>query len=636
MSRRRKKKAARKLAQAAAAAMRGADPSQGPAVAPGPYQFVYVHVGRLRDADIKRALHDEPRLFRRIAFASQSSPDAIDPQVGWNLLKAYCDAVEAKMASILASHSVYYWLYLYRRLGVKLDPRHDNKTDARTVGLVRLTLEAGIQKYGRLDCVDVVAPTSMPLNQWFGGVLRKAFVALVGESEADAAMNRVCGRAADTIPAEFTEDTLVDLYRLEGYAYEYWYITALMRTVGKGGTLRIDDAGPDVDRTIELDELIRSYDMRIDERHSPSSNIGVAFPGNPKDEFAALAPVYNVQRIPPGFPPEDAPFCVPEGEATNFIVVPIQIGAFLEAHRFASESFRVAKGFRLSSLCAVLAGISWKDFAGRLRDGRLDINGAYNLWQRGYAFASRQVVEEELIPWTAYLMRNWRPADAVYVQPEGRAILTYLTLDAAKQKYIGLWSRGPLYPLIPYGDRYLVDVASIAHRLNNEFFGVRHDQQAKGPIFEDTFRAAVREAGLDLLPERELRYSDVERREVDAAVRLGDTLVVCDCKAMERPLNFELGSTSTINTRCTEFDKKVEQVFSLADFLRRRPSGRTYDYSWARDIVPLVVSPFIEWIWSRDSRLWVAPNTPRILSLSEAINFLKTFAVRPETQAQAR
>jgi hypothetical protein len=589
---------------------------------PGPYYFVFTYIGEVRRAEIRRALHDEPPLFRRIAFASRVSPDVVDPTTGWHLLNDYCGAIEQKMASIVSRHSVYYWLYLYRRIGVRLDPAHENKTDAVTVGLVRLTVEAAIQKYARLNVSDdVVAPTSVPIEEWFGGVLKKAIVAMAGNAEATEVMGRLFSQPSDMMPADFSEDTLVELYRLEGCAYEYWLTTALMRTLGKGGALRITDSGPDVDRSADLDELIRSYDRRIELVDVPSSNVGVAFPPDPKDEFVAPVPIYNVEHLPQHFPADNTPFRVTEGTSTNFLVVPLEFGAFLEAHRFAEAAYKSAKGFHLSSLCAVLAAIAWKDFLWRSPGGKLDTGRAMQLWQRGYVFTRQD--PDELVSWSEELMRDWRPSDSSRVAADGRAVVEYLTLDPAKQAKIGLWSRGPLYPLIPLGDKYLVDLAAIPYRLRNEFFGVRHDQQAKGPLFEDTFRDAIERARFELLPQRELRFTEKEKREVDAAVRLRTTLVVCDCKAMERPLNFDQGSLRTIQVRCDEFDKKVDQVLSLADFLRAHPVGRNYDYSWATEIVPLVISPFVEWIWSRDSRLWVSPETPRILTITEALNFFR-------------
>jgi hypothetical protein len=597
---------------------------------PPPYSFAYTYVHRKRKADIERALLHEPQLFRRIAWASRISADSLPPKTGWSALRDYADAVEAKMAALLSSHSVYYWLFLYRRLGVELHSRHENKTDANTLALVRWTVESAIQKYGRLDLVDVLPAGSAPVKEWFGGVLYEAFVALVGQQEAMDALERLCARSSDTVPVGFSEETLIDLYRVEGYAYEYWLTTAHMRSIGKGGVLYVREGGPVVDGSEELEGLIESYDRRIEESGPPSSSIGVAFPGDPKDNFVALVPVYNVRNEPPLFPPGDPPFALAEGVSTNFIVRPLQIGAFLDAHQFAAQAFRKVRGFALGSLCAVLAATTWRDFHIRTSTGKLSTGHAFNLWQRGYALAGRKAFEEGLAQWAVELMKHWRPSEATSVEADAKPVLEYLTLSPARQELISLWTHGPLCPFVPHGDQVVADLAAVGLRLRKEFFGIRqYRQDAKGPLFEEAFRRLVAKASLHLFDERILRSQDGEEREVDAAVRVGATLVLCECRAMERPLNFERGDLDTIKVRSEDLQKKVDQALSLADFVRSHPTGRNYDFSWAREIVPLVVSPFVEWIWSRDRSLWVTPDLPRVVSAGEAIEFLKGLRTVP-------
>jgi hypothetical protein len=63
----------------------------------------------------------------------------------------------------------------------------------------------------------------------------------------------------------------------------------------------------------------------------------------------------------------------------------------------------------------------------------------------------------------------------------------------------------------------------------------------------------------------------------------------------------------------------VTQVLELAEFLEAKPRGTNYDFGGVRRIIPLVVSPFVEWIWDRSARLWLPDGTPRILSADEAL-----------------
>jgi hypothetical protein len=110
---------------------------------------------------------------------------------------------------------------------------------------------------------------------------------------------------------------------------------------------------------------------------------------------------------------------------------------------------------------------------------------------------------------------------------------------------------------------------------------------------------------------------------VDAAIRISDTLYLFECVSIERPLDFEIGKISTINHRNEELDKKVEQALTLRNFVTANPAGHNYDFSWATEICVFVVSPFVEWIWSRSERLWHNDTVPRILSAEEALAYMR-------------
>jgi hypothetical protein len=86
----------------------------------------------------------------------------------------------------------------------------------------------------------------------------------------------------------------------------------------------------------------------------------------------------------------------------------------------------------------------------------------------------------------------------------------------------------------------------------------------------------------------------------------------------ERPLDYEIGSLTTFSRRRERLDRKVTQVLTLADFLRAKSRGTNYDFTHVREIVPLVVSPFLGAV----ERLWLSDGTPRILSAREALDLL--------------
>src|SRR5207245_1508904 len=152
----------------------------------------------------------------------------------------------------------------------------ENKKDSQTTGIVRLTLEAAFLKYGRLDVTgDIASTTEIAPSQLYGGMLKQALVRIVGERKAKQWL-RLFARSQEGAPAEFTDESLLNLYRLEGYAYEYWLTTGSMRTLGKeGGRFWIEESRFGVSRNAEFDFLIRSYDKRIEGETFSASSIGI-------------------------------------------------------------------------------------------------------------------------------------------------------------------------------------------------------------------------------------------------------------------------------------------------------------------------------------------------------------------------
>jgi hypothetical protein len=197
-----------------------------------------------------------------------------------------------------------------------------------------------------------------------------------------------------------------------------------------------------------------------------------------------------------------------------------------------------------------------------------------------------------------------------------------LILSAESQEQIALWSGGRRFPLIPFGEVFVVDLQGIPSLLQTLFFRVQHDQTARGTVFEDAFRGALAAEGFVRAQAGEIVSACGEKREIDASVRLGQELYLFECRSIERPLDFELGRPRTLEARRRFLDSKVDQVLSLRDFITTNPSGRNYDFRWAKTISAFVVSPFVEWIWDRSDRLWHSREVPRILQADEAISFL--------------
>ena len=90
----------------------------------------------------------------------------------------------------------------------------------------------------------------------------------------------------------------------------------------------------------------------------------------------------------------------------------------------------------------------------------------------------------------------------------------------------------------------------------------------------------------------------------------------------ERPLDYEIGRPRTMAKRKDRFQGKLDQAKSMRSFIESNPSGTNYDFSNVCCIEYAVVSPFVEWIWSRDNELWIEVDLPRILSPEEVFTLL--------------
>jgi hypothetical protein len=218
---------------------------------------------------------------------------------------------------------------------------------------------------------------------------------------------------------------------------------------------------------------------------------------------------------------------------------------------------------------------------------------------------------------------RWRGPGNHAIDSEARAAYEDLRMIALKQSGVGLWSLGPRYAFVEDGAVTVIDLQAIPFILRNAFFGVRVSDE-KGRRFEDQFRAFASAQGLDLLPTRVLRVAPEVEREVDAAFRVGPRLFLCECRSMEQPLDLEISKPRSVFLRNTELQQKVDQARSLAELVMATPTGLNYDFSWADEVVHLVVSPFREWIWSNAADLWLDSQTPRILSAREAVQYMKS------------
>jgi hypothetical protein len=250
-----------------------------------------------------------------------------------------------------------------------------------------------------------------------------------------------------------------------------------------------------------------------------------------------------------------------------------------------------------------------------------------NLMFRGYTMVNFNL--DELAKEAVWFAKQLQHKEIFPIE-EVRKAIEFISLSEAAQKHIGLWSGGKRPILIPSMGKLMIDLAAIMPALQTLFFGVRK-ASGGGESFENAVRNAIKARNLDLCLQGQIRWESGNPREVDAAVRIGDRLVLIECFSYELPLDFEVGKPSVFDKRKEFIFEKVDQARTLAERVAKDPKGKNFDVSWAKSIEWRVVSPFIEFAWQIDEPLYDDAGLPRVLQVHELLDHLTDGKVPAES-----
>lgn len=529
------------------------------------------------------------------------------------LLQLYVEGLEKELAGELSKRSIAYWVYVYRRLGLgSIGPQKDGPT----IYWTRAIFEAAVQKYGRLDqCGGIGISTEVDEQLILSGILFDASIPKRSRDTAKASLKK----SEHVVLLSFGLDELRQIYRLEALAYEIWRTIAMMRIVGKEAPMIVDpDSEPMVrdGRSSTLEELVRIFDERGQRQGMGVSRTGTSF-GAEEENFGEggffLIPQYNVggvtgkelEQLLSNFNLEVGP-----DFNFNFVWCPFQLKNFYRCHVPFREGFKEKYDVSLEEVMAVLGALLeratciWAGDGGRLV--------AY--WQRGYEqISSMDFVVTEL---RGYISRAVSGL-GLTVEPDKvdvSRVIRLLGLTDEKRANIDLVTHGPHYVFLPFGrDRFCIDYAWIGRLLYNLFYDVKcHDGNFKAQILEDV----VQKEGAPLT-NKPCKGDDGTFKQVDASYRAGDTLVIAECKAKARSFAFFRGDSTAINYRNQFIKDALEEVDGKAKWLVAHPKGTTHDICEFSRILPVVVTPFVEYIPSLDDWYWIEEGLTRILTAAE-------------------
>jgi hypothetical protein len=178
---------------------------------------------------------------------------------------------------------------------------------------------------------------------------------------------------------------------------------------------------------------------------------------------------------------------------------------------------------------------------------------------------------------------------------------------------------GPHSLFLPLNDdRFFIDYAWVQRVLYNLFFNIRvSDQNFKGDALEEIVHRRR-----SVLPTGPCLALNGESRQVDAAFEVGDSLVIVECRAVARSFGVDRGDVRAIQFRTELVDRTLNDIDEKARWLAANPVGTNYDVRKYKSIIPVGVTPFVEYMPSLDPFYWLNEKTPRVLTPFELKNAL--------------
>jgi hypothetical protein len=278
-----------------------------------------------------------------------------------------------------------------------------------------------------------------------------------------------------------------------------------------------------------------------------------------------------------------------------------------------AEAFRDEHGVGLDAVLAVIAALC---YGISLIWNQREVAPIARLWQRAYEgpIKKEHVAKEiqALAPAAARLL----DADIEQLDPDelSKGIQFWELSGDRRSNDIDLAYPGPHSIFLPCSDDLIfIDYAWIIRRLYNLFIGVNiPDQNFKG----DALEKLVRHRG-SVLPLKACKLRKGEKKQIDAAFEVGNRLVIIECKAVGKSISFDRGDTTAIQYRNKLIDKALKEVDEKARWLAIHPKGTNYDISHLYDILPIVVTPFVEYIPSTAPYYWLTEKLLRVLTPRE-------------------
>jgi hypothetical protein len=203
---------------------------------------------------------------------------------------------------------------------------------------------------------------------------------------------------------------------------------------------------------------------------------------------------------------------------------------------------------------------------------------------------------------------------------EVKLVLDSLILDEDKRQNINLSTRGPK-PLFfcVFGQELMIDYRAILSILMTKTHPISQDIDNKGTVFEKMVFENLKSINFNLWEcQKKLKHSDNTSRQVDITFIYKDILFIAELKSIVRSMDYEIGKSKALEFRKNKLVKALKQCEKTSDWLMKHQVGTNFELPKnIKFIVPIVITPFPEYIWTKDNQYWLTQNISRICLVSE-------------------
>jgi len=533
-----------------------------------------------------------------------------------------------KIKDIIRKKSIYYWFYLFRRF---IPGSYFNNVSPVTIFLYSQIAECAFLKFGNLKVGDELVylngKNKDEINKIGNGNYIKALKEMGLLEKTSQKILSPCG----TFLGNFEYQELIEFFQIEGLILEYWYTTSCLRRLYKGGKLIIDHYDYSVENTNNTKELIKNFDERNYIYGGRSTSSGILIDDfNEKDKSGiSLVPIYNCERFNASNYPVKKIFnmfglknvIIEEKFVPNFIWQPFDFDEYYKKYEFNSTMFKKKFNYSFSCFVSIMHLLFWYAY---FQSNTENATISYQHIQRAYSYIPSA---DNLIDYLFELSKKIRIPSLQNIDLSKEEIafaIKELTFTPEKRKNINLTTRGPRFLIFANNRHLVLDYASILPILSTKHHFLKGNLSAKGPLFENIIRNKFLNKGYHIwFCSKELKQKDGTKKEIDISLYIKNILFIIELKCINRSFDFEEGNIKALEFRRKKFENALREIDDKADWLKKDREGLNYKIPKSVDmIIPIVISPFVEYIWSTNPNLWLTKDVPRICTYQEIMNIL--------------